>query len=325
MHAPCHDAPPIFQSIASGHGASSASIRLTLWQNLTSFASYYEISSMRNVLLHRFAILVAIGLLALIADIATVGPGTHLDQPVVSIHLIAAAALGLLTFGLAAWMILMDSRPQARLLGWIAVGIGMLEGVVGLPPVRSMVPHTAGIAHAVLAQLFFSAVVAIAVVTSDAWSRGPELVFDYGWPSMRSLAILSLILVVLQISLGAAFRQKALTLLPHVLGAMFVALVILLQSIFVLQQFPAHRALRMAAKTLLGVAFGQVFLGLTALIMKSMAEDTDLAVIVAVAAHVTGGALTLATTLVLSILIRRNVQPRIEEEDKDDLEAPAAS
>ena len=47
-------------------------------------------------------------------------------------------------------------------------------------------------------------------------------------------------------------------------------------------------------------------------------------VVVTVAAHVTGGALTLATTIVLSILIRRNVQPRIEE-DEEDAEAPAAS
>jgi uncharacterized membrane protein YjfL (UPF0719 family) len=138
---------------------------------------------------------------------------------------------------------------------------------------------------------------------------------------MRSLAVLTPLLVLLQIFLGAAFRQKALTLLPHVLGAMFVALVILLESIFVLQQFPSHRALRAGAKTLLGVAFGQVFLGLAALIMKSMADDTDLPVMVSVAAHITGGAATLAVTLVLSILIRRNVQPRIEE----DLEESPAS
>ena len=80
--------------------------------------------------------------------------------------------------------------------------------------------------------------------------------------------------------------------------------------------------MRPAAKTLLGVGFGQVFLGLTALIMKSMAEDADLAVIVTVAAHVTGGALTLAATIVLSILIRRDVQPRVEEVDD---EAPAST
>ena len=102
---------------------------------------------------------------------------------------------------------------------------------------------------------------------------------------------------------------------------MFVALVILLESIFVLQQFPTHRPLASAAKTLLGVAFAQVFLGITALIMKSMANDTDLAVILTVASHVTGGAITLATTVVLSFLIRRNVQPKLEE----DADEPASS
>jgi heme A synthase len=197
-------------------------------------------------------------------------------------------------------------------LGWLTLAIAVLQDSVGHAAVLTAFPMAAGIVHALFAPLLFAAVVAIAVVTSPGWSRGAEVVSDYGWPSMRSLAILTPIVVVLQILLGAAFRQKALTLLPHVLGAMFVALVILLESIFVLQQFPTHRALRPAAKTLLGVTFGQVFLGLTALIMKSMADDTAVAVVVTVAAHVTGGALTLATTMVLSILIRRN------EEDVED-------
>jgi heme A synthase len=242
-----------------------------------------------------------------------------------STHRIAATAVSLLTLGVVLWLMFSDPRPQARRLGWLTLAIAVLQDSVGHAAVLTLVPITAGIAHALMAPLFFAAIVAIAVVTSPGWSRGAELVFDYGWPSMRSLAILTPILVVLQILLGAAFRQKTLTLLPHVLGAMFVALAILLESIFVLQQFPTHRALRPAAKTLLGVAFGQVFLGLTALIMKSMADDTATPVVITVAAHVTGGAVTLATTIVLSILIRRNVQPRIEEEDEGDLEAPAST
>ena len=276
---------------------------------------------MKNPWLHRFAILLAVCALALIADGAVVGSGTQPALSTVAMHLTAAITMSLLTVALVLWLILADSRPEGRRLGWITLAIAALEGVVGISSVQSMVPRTAGIAHALLAQLFFAALVAIAMVTSQAWSRGSEYVNDYGWPSNRSLAILTPIMVLLQIALGAAFRQKALTLLPHVLGAMFVALVILLEGIFVLQQFSAHRALRLAAKTLLGVAFGQVFLGITALTMKSMADDTVPAVIATVAAHVTGGALTLAATIVLSILIRRNVQPRVEE----DLEAPAVN
>ncbi|MCU1335280.1 MAG: putative Cytochrome oxidase assembly precursor [Bryobacterales bacterium] len=276
---------------------------------------------MKNPWLHRFAIVLAFGALLLIVDGAVVGPGTQLGLAVASAHRPAGIALIVLTFGLVLWLIRDNSRPESRRLGWVTLAIAVLEGLTGLPYVQSVVPRTAGVLHACLAPLLFAAVVAISAVTSPAWSRGPELVFDYGWPSMRSLAITTPVLVLLQISLGAAFRQKVVTLLPHVLGAMFVALVILFEAICVLQQFPAHRALPAAAKTLLGVAFGQVFLGITTLTMKSMADDTVPLVVATVSAHVTGGALTLATTVVLSILIRRNVQPRIEE----DLEAPAAT
>ena len=266
---------------------------------------------MKNPWLHRFAILLAVGALLLIVNGALLGPSTASVFPM---HSGAAIALSMLTLGLVLWLMLSDWRPESRRLGWLTLAIAALESVAGLSSVQSAVPHLAGIAHAVMAPLFFAALAGIAMVTSPAWSRGPEFVTDYGWPSIRSLGILTPALVLLQVLLGAAFRQKVLTLLPHVLGAMFVALVILLESIFVLQQFPAHRALRAAAKTLLGVAFGQVFLGLTALIMKSMTDDTDLAAIVTVAAHITGGALTLAVTMILSILIRRNVQPRVEED-----------
>jgi len=277
-----------------------------------------------NKVTHRLAILLAIVALLLIVDGAMVGPEAQPTSAALSTHRIAATAVSLLTLVVTLWVIFRDPRPQARRLAWITLTIAVLQDSVGHAAVLTRIPMTAGITHALMAPLFFAATVAIAVVTSPGWSRGPEHASDYGWPSMRSLAILTPIVVIMQILLGAAFRQKALTLLPHVLGAMFVALVILLESIFVLQQFPTHRALRPAAKTLLGVGFGQVFLGLTALIMKSMADDTDMAVIITVAAHVTGGALTLATTIVLSILIRRNVQPRIEEDDED-AEAPAAT
>jgi heme A synthase len=275
-----------------------------------------------NKALHRLAILLAIAALLLIIGGAVVGPGAQPTPAAMSTHRLAATAVSLLTLGVVLWLIFTDPRPRVRRLGWLTLAIAILQDSVGHAAVLTLIPITAGIAHALMAPLFFAATVAIVVVTSPGWSRGPEHVSDYGWPSMRSLAITTPILVLLQIALGAAFRQKALTLLPHVLGAMFVALAILLQSIFVLQQFPTHRALRAAAKTLLGIAFGQVFLGLTALVIKSMADDAAPPVVATVAAHVTGGAVTLAATIVLSILIRRNVQPRVEEED---LEAPASS
>ena len=264
---------------------------------------------MGNAWLHRFAILLAICALLLIVDGTFAGSETA--------HSTTAISVGLLTLILTVWLAASDRRPESRLLGFLTLAIAALEVVAGLPSVQAMLPHTARIAHACLAPLFFAALAAVAVVTSPAWARGPEPVNDYGWPSNRSLAVVSPFLVLMQIALGAAFRQKAIGLMPHVLGAMFVALVILMQCIFVLQQFKTHRALQAAGKTLLGVAFGQVFLGMTALIMRSMAEETALPVVITVASHITGGAITLATTLVLAILVRRNVQPRLEEEAEE--------
>jgi len=279
---------------------------------------------MNNAWLHRFAILLAFGALLLIIDGAITGSGTAVDSSVMSVHRAAAIAVGLLTIALTVWLAVSDRRPEARLLGFLTLAIAALEVVAGLPSAQAMLPHAAPILHACLAPLFFAAFVAIAVVTSAAWFKGPELVNDYGWPSNRSLAMVSPFLVLMQIALGAAFRQKAISLMPHVLGAMFVALVILMQCIFVLQQFKTHRALQAAGKTLLGVAFGQVFLGMTALIMRSMAEETAQPVVITVTAHITGGAITLATTLVLSILVRRNVQPRPQEEGEES-EEPAVT
>ena len=286
-----------------------------------AITSYDVCSCMNNRWLHRFAILLSIGAPLLIIEGALAGR--------TSLHPILGLPVALLALIPAVWLITLPNTPaQVRWLGWITVALAAATPGLRLYAVFSgSESKLVGIAHAVLGPLFCAATVAIAVVTSAAWVRGPELVNDYGWPSNRSLAVVSPFLILMQIALGAAFRQKAISLMPHVLGAMFVALVILMQCIFVLQQFKTHRALEAAGKTLLGVAFAQVFLGMTALIMRSMAEETAQPVVITVASHITGGAITLSASLVLSILVRRNVQPRPQEEaeEPEKPEKPAAT
>src|SRR5204863_1638828 len=154
---------------------------------------------------------------------------------------------------------------------------------------------------------------AIAVLTSKKWQEGPEPVQDYGWPSLRTLAILTPVLVLVQIALGAGFRHRAFGLLPHVIGAMLVPLVILLTGIFVLQQFPKHRSLRPAAVALLSISGVQVFLGVIAYIARINAAEYPLAMVLTTVAHVATGGLTLAASVVLAIQIRRNVRVRASE------------
>jgi heme A synthase len=115
-------------------------------------------------------------------------------------------------------------------------------------------------------------------------------------------------MVLAQVALGAAFRHRVLGLMPHVIGAMIVALAVMFLAIFVVNQFPTHRSLRPAGLAVLGITFVQIFLGIAAYFARLEAATQPLAMVLSTVAHVAAGGLTLASTIVLSILIRRNVR-----------------
>jgi len=207
-----------------------------------------------------------------------------LDQ----IHRWAGAVVGLLTLGLAI---------QLRRLGWV------------LFPLAVVLAVTRGAAHAFLAQLFFAATVAIALVTSSGWKREPEMVDDMSAPPLRSCAVVMVGLVVVQVALGAAVRHKAMGPTLHIVGALVVALAILLVGVLVMNQCPTHRTLRPCAIIMMAIAGTQVFLGFAAFIVRMMADESTLPVVISTVAHVTTGALTLAAAVVVTLQIRRHFRP----------------
>jgi heme A synthase len=101
--------------------------------------------------------------------------------------------------------------------------------------------------------------------------------------------------------------------MPHLVGAMVVTLLLLIMGAFVLQQFPTHRTLRPAAITLMSIGLVQVALGLLALVARMTTDREATQTIIVTVAHVAVGAMTLAASISLSILIRRNVRPRQEQ------------
>jgi cytochrome c oxidase assembly protein subunit 15 len=285
---------------------------------------------MQNPWLHRYATLVAVCTLFLViagASVTSKEAGLSVPDWPLSYgqvipemtggvlfetgHRMIATVVGTLTIILAIWIARVEKRVWLRRLGWIALSLVVAQGLLGGATVLLLQPAPVSIAHACLAQLFFSVTVAIAVFTSRKWQEGPEPVEDYGWPSLRSLATLTPVLVLLQIGLGAGFRHRAFGLLPHVTGAMIVPLVILLLGSFVLHQFPKHRSLRPAAVGLLTITFAQVVLGIVAYIARMNAADYPLAMVLTTVAHVAAGGLTLAASVVLSIQIRRNVRSHV--------------
>jgi len=282
---------------------------------------------MQNPWLHRYATLVAVCTLFLViagASVTSKEAGLSVPDWPLSYgqvipemtggvlfetgHRMIATVVGTMTIILAIWIARVEMRGWMKRLGWIALSLVVAQGLLGGATVLLLQPAPVSIAHACLAQLFFSVTVAIAVFTSRKWQEGPEPVEDYGWPSLRSLALVTPVLVLLQIGLGAGFRHRAFGLLPHVTGAIIVPLVILLLGSFVLHQFPKHRSLRPVAVGLLTITLAQVVLGIVAYVARMNAADYPLAMVLTTVAHVATGGLTLAASVVLSIQIRRNVQ-----------------
>jgi heme A synthase len=261
--------------------------------------------------LHRYAIFVALVALIAIAAGAIV---TSLERPIAvtpsaSInpafefwHHMAGGVAVVLMLGLAIGL--------SSQLGWIGMGAGILDGVLGARAITNALPQLSGILHALLAQVFFGCIVAIAVVASDSWKKGPNPIEDSWRPSMRSLAIAVPAIILLQTTLGASYRYHALGVIWHILNAMIVLLLILIVCVFLIRQFPEHPTLRPAAMALAVITSIQVLLGFTTFMMLILFPETSLAVVISSVLHVVTGALTFGAGLALAILIRYNVSPR---------------
>lgn len=281
---------------------------------------------MERFWLHRYAILLAVCTLFLVAAGASVTSkeaglsvpdwplsyGKVMPEMTGGVffehgHRMVATTVGFLTIIMAVWLYRAEPRKWMKTLGFVALGAVILQGLLGGLTVKLLLPPAVSVSHACLAQCFFALTVAIALFTSKGWLEGPEIVADHGWPSLRSLSIVTPAMVLIQIALGAAFRHRAIGVLPHVIFSMVVTLTILFTATFVLHQFPEHRGLSAAAKALLGITFLQVMLGILAYYTRSQAAADPLAMVLTTVAHVATGGLTLASSVVLSIQIRRNV------------------
>jgi hypothetical protein len=262
-----------------------------------------------NPNLHRFAILVAICALLLVvsgAVVTTEKTEASDYTPMQPLHQIVAVAVCVLALGLAVWLMIARSFWIA---GMILVTAGITGGLGSAPP-----SPNGGTLHATLAQIFFAVCWAAVVVTSKGWAERKEPVPDSGWPSLRSLAVVMPVLVLIQVGMGAAFRHKAMEVMPHLVGAMVVALLILCNCLFVTQPYPKHPTLRPAANLLLAITCIQVFLGIAVFTVLLVNTASATVLLASTAAHVSVGAMTLAATLGLSLLIRRTVFPKPPEE-----------
>jgi cytochrome c oxidase assembly protein subunit 15 len=231
-------------------------------------------------------------------------------------HRMVATTVGLLTIGMAVWLMRAERRRWLRNLGWISLAAVVAQGVLGGMTVIFMLPKPVSIGHACLAQLFFSTTVAIALFTSESWSRGAQMVDDAGAPPLHWLALAAAGCIFAQLALGASARHQAVGILPHVGGALVATGMVLWVSVRVLMRHAGHYALRRSALALLSITFLQVFLGIADYMSRLATVDAPQPMPIMVGftvAHVAVGAMTMAASAVLAIQVLRHVRRPLAE------------
>jgi cytochrome c oxidase assembly protein subunit 15 len=239
-------------------------------------------------------------------------------------HRMIAATVGMLTIVLAVYLQIREPRRWVKRLGWIALGLVIVQGLLGGLTVKLLLPLWVSAAHATLAQVFFLTTVSIAVFTSRSWTQAESKTFegDQG-PSPRTLCGASLVLILAQLVLGATLRHSATwdQLLPtgllvaHITGAIVLTLVLGVTVSAVLLRYRDDKFLTRPAIVALGLLFVQLMLGIAAYITRARSpfEPQPLNPMIAVTvAHVACGALVFAATILLTLRVFRalRVEPR---------------
>jgi cytochrome c oxidase assembly protein subunit 15 len=230
-------------------------------------------------------------------------------------HRMVATVAGFLMTVLAIWLFAAEKRTWVKRLGlaaWLAV---VAQGVLGGLTVLYQLPKAVSIAHACLAQLFFSTTVIFTLILSKTWiEKGPQIAQDSAWPSMRSISIGVAGLVLAQLAMGAAFRHRAAGLVPHVIGAMVVTSAILFEGISLFTQFKQHATLKRAGAIMMSVVAVQLLLGLAAYQVRvetAGAATPQPIMVLFTVAHVAVGALALASTIFTAVQVFRHTR-RVE-------------
>jgi heme a synthase len=219
-------------------------------------------------------------------------------------HRMIATVVGILTIVLAVLLARSEPRRWVRTVGWTALGLVIAQGILGGLTVKYLLPPPISTAHATLAQLFFISTVSITLFTSRWWQSDLPLLEDNASPRLRSLTAMTTAAIFLQLVLGAGFRHGAFGIVPHLIGAVVVLSLVVYTGRTVRKRFGKIRDLRrwgVLLQSFLGI---QILLGLAAYwAVVRAAQDVQPTglYVVATVAHVLGGALTLAASVVLTL------------------------
>lgn len=239
-------------------------------------------------------------------------------------HRLSGTTMGLITIVLAVWLARVESRGWLRGLGWAALTIVIVQGLLGgfrvkldeldVPGFHMSLGQMLRIPHGILAQVFVCLLFAIAASVSRSWMHSPVRLFARRtrWLAWTTVALLFVQLVVAAVMrhnhAGLAIPTFPLTpqggLLPadwnfgvsihfaHRALALVLSAAVTALAIAFLRDPAAGRGVRRGAVVLL-VLFGvQILLGAASIWTARNAYYTT--------AHVLNGACLLAVAFTLT-------------------------
>jgi len=193
-----------------------------------------------------------------------------------------------------------------------ALVLVIVQGILGGMTVLMSLPPAVSSAHAAVGQAFFCLAVATALFTGRRWvGEEPGTQFDPRRPTLPVLAWLAVAAIYVQLILGAMFRHHGMKLLPHLVMAGVVAVIVIWTVARTLVHYAHIVPLRRPANALLALLLAQLSLGflayMTRIVWNPNVDQPTAVMVASTVAHVSVGALLLASAVVLAIQSSRHV------------------
>ena len=225
-------------------------------------------------------------------------------------HRLIASCVGLLTIALTVTLWIKEDRRWLRWLGITALAMVIVQGVLGGLRVV-LLQHTLAIIHACFAQVFFALTVSLALFTSREWCNENSTSIDDGG-RLRRLALITTVLVYIQIVFGALLRHTGERLDGHLLFAALVAIHVVLLLLRITRHHGEEPTLVRPAYWLGGLLLVQLSLG-TAAYLGKFAPLLPLrggVLVLTATTHLIIGALMLVTSLTIALRAFRHSRRR---------------
>lgn len=255
---------------------------------------------------------------------------TEIDKFAEHSHRLSGAVMGFITIILAVWLHLREERRWLRRLGWWALGIVIVQGLIGgkrvlldsltVPGFDMTFGQMLRLPHGMLAQVYVCVLFAIVAGLSRGWIEDTlgtpgERVRRLGWWCVALIFVQLGVAVTMRHNyaglaiptfpfstpedglLPAHWDYKVILHFAHRVMAAVIGVMILLYAHFLWREKSLIPPLRAASLLLVGLVAGQIYLGAQIIWTGRSVYMTT--------GHVILGALTLAITFGVAFLTQR--------------------